>query len=108
MVTTPRLTYQDYVNLEGAERYELLDGQLILVAAPNEDHQTVRLRMIARMNAFVEEHQLGRPVRRPGHRHRCRPARLDVRLHREGSYQDSGQHQGSARPDSGNIVPLLV
>ena len=27
MVTTPRLTYQDYANLEGDERYELLDGE---------------------------------------------------------------------------------
>ena len=32
MVTTPRLTYQDYADLEGDERYELLDGELILVA----------------------------------------------------------------------------
>ena len=38
MVTTPSLTYQDYANLEGDERYELLDGELILVAAPDEDH----------------------------------------------------------------------
>ena len=29
MVTTPRLTYQDYANLEGDERYELLDGELV-------------------------------------------------------------------------------
>ena len=28
MVTTHRLTYQDYANLEGDERYELLDGGL--------------------------------------------------------------------------------
>ena len=40
MVTTPRLTYQDYANLEGDERYELLDGELILVASPNRDHQS--------------------------------------------------------------------
>ena len=65
MVTTPRLTYQDYANLEGDERYELLDGELILVAAPNEDHQTVSLRMIVRMNSFVEERQLGRIFHAP-------------------------------------------
>ena len=29
MVTTPRLTYQDYADLDGGERYELLDGELI-------------------------------------------------------------------------------
>ena len=65
MVTTPKLTYQDYANLEGDERYELLDGELILVAAPNEDHQTVSLRMIVRMNSFVEEHHLGRIFHAP-------------------------------------------
>ena len=65
MVTTSKLTYQDYANLEGDERYELLDGELILVAAPNEDHQTVSLRMIVRMNAFVEENRLGRIFHAP-------------------------------------------
>ena len=65
MVTTPKLTYQDYANLEGDERYELLDGELILVASPNEDHQTVSLRMIVRMNAFVEENRLGRIFHAP-------------------------------------------
>ena len=64
MVTT-RLTYQDYANLEGDERYELLDGELILVAAPNEDHQTASLRMIVRMNAFVNENDLGRVFHAP-------------------------------------------
>ena len=65
MVTTPRLTYQDYANLEGDERYELLDGELILVAAPNEDHQTASLRMIVRMKAFVDENDLGRVFHAP-------------------------------------------
>ena len=35
MVTTPRLTYQDYVNLEGDERYEMHDGKLILIPSSN-------------------------------------------------------------------------
>ena len=59
MVTTPRLTYQDYANLEGDERYELLDGELILVASPNRDHQTVSLRLASRMLSFVDENGLG-------------------------------------------------
>ena len=44
MVTTPRLTYQDYADLEGDERYELLDGELILIASPNRDHQMSAIR----------------------------------------------------------------
>ena len=59
MVTTPRLTYQDYADLEGDERHELLDGELILVASPNRDHQTVSLRLASRMLSFVDENDLG-------------------------------------------------
>ena len=59
MVTTPKLTYQDYANLEGDERYELLDGELILVASPNRDHQLASMRIGYRMFSFVEENDLG-------------------------------------------------
>ena len=59
MVTTPRLTYQDYVNMEGDERYELLDGELILVASPNRDHQMASMKIGYRMFSFVEENDLG-------------------------------------------------
>ena len=65
MVTTPRLTYQDYANLEGDERYELLDGELILVASPNEDHQTVSLRLASRMLSFADDNDLGRVFHAP-------------------------------------------
>ena len=65
MVTTPRLTYQDYVALEGDERYELMDGELILVAAPSEDHQTVIMELGYRMHAFVRENDLGRVIQAP-------------------------------------------
>ena len=64
MVTT-RLTYQDYIALEGDERYELMDGELILVAAPSEDHQTVIMELGYRMHAFVREHDLGRVIQAP-------------------------------------------
>ena len=62
---TPRLTYQDYSDLEGDERYELLDGVLVLLASPNEVHQTASLRMIVRTNAFVDENDLGRVFHAP-------------------------------------------
>ena len=60
MVTTPRLTYQDYADLEGDERYELLDGELILVGSPNEDHQIASVELGTQMHSFVKEHDLGR------------------------------------------------
>ena len=33
-----KLTYDDYVNLPGDDRYELIDGELISVASPSERH----------------------------------------------------------------------
>ena len=60
MVTTPRLTYQDYANLEGDERYELLDGELILVGSLNRDHQDVVMDLGFRMREFARENDLGR------------------------------------------------
>ncbi len=65
MVTTPRLTYQDYASMEGDERYELLDGELILVGSPNTDHQTVSMELGAQMHSFVKEHDLGRVFHAP-------------------------------------------
>lgn len=41
-----RLTYDDYANLLGDERYELIDGELILVAAPSEIHQAILLNLV--------------------------------------------------------------
>ena len=60
MVTTPRLTYQDYAALEGDERYELLDGRLVPVPSRNTAHQTVSIRLMTEMYFFVEENGLGR------------------------------------------------
>ena len=59
MVATPRLTYQDYANLEGDERYELLDGELILLPSPNTAHQMASMKIGYRMFSFVEENDLG-------------------------------------------------
>ena len=60
MVTTHRLTYQDYADLEGDERYELLDGRLVPVPPRNTAHQTVSIRLMTKMYFFVEENGLGR------------------------------------------------
>ena len=65
MVATPRLTYQDYVNMEGDERYELLDGELILLPSPNTAHQTVSIALGSRMHSFVKEHDLGQVFHAP-------------------------------------------
>ena len=57
MVST-KLTYADYLALPGDERYELHDGELVLVASPSEPHQRVSKRLALQMLS-VEEHGLG-------------------------------------------------
>ncbi len=59
--TKPRPTYQDYLNIPDDDRCELIDGEFILVSAPNTGHQTVEIRLGSRMYFFAEEdNDLGR------------------------------------------------
>lgn len=53
-----KLTYDDYANLPGDERYELIDGYLILVASPSERHQWTATRLY-RMMLLAEDLGLG-------------------------------------------------
>ncbi len=54
-----KLTYEDYRNTPEDERYELLDGELVMTAAPNIVHQRVSGRLEWHLRAFVEERGLG-------------------------------------------------
>ena len=58
--TAPRLTYQDYLSTSDDERYELLDGQLVMVPAPNMDHQDIVTNLGTALSVFVKEQELGR------------------------------------------------
>ena len=60
MVTAAKLTYQDYLNTPGDERYELLDGELILIASPNMAHQDVVINLGTPLSVFVKEGNLGK------------------------------------------------
>ena len=60
MVTaTRRLTYEDYANTPDDERYELIDGELIMVPGANFDHQHSQTKLVRWMAPFVDEHDLG-------------------------------------------------
>ena len=63
MVTATRtrgLTYQDYLDAPGEDtRYELLKGELVVVASPNRYHQTAATKMCTRMDSIAEENDLG-------------------------------------------------
>ena len=54
-----KLTYEDYCAAPADKRYELLDGELIMVPAPNLKHQTVQLKLTMRLGRFIEDRALG-------------------------------------------------
>ena len=59
MVTKSKYTYEDYLNTPEGERYELLDGELILVASPNEGHQMASVNLVSLMNPHAKDRGLG-------------------------------------------------
>ncbi len=54
-----RRTYEDYCATPDDERYELLNGNLMMVPAPNMKHQKVLSRLHLKLGNFAEEHGLG-------------------------------------------------
>ena len=61
MVTaTRRLTYQDYLNTPDDERYELINGELIMAPGPNMPHQDHQANLGGAMQVFVRQHRLGK------------------------------------------------
>jgi Uma2 family endonuclease len=54
-----RLTYEDYCAAPADNRYELLDGELIMVPAPNLKHQTVSAEIYAHLRQFIKAQALG-------------------------------------------------
>jgi Uma2 family endonuclease len=60
-VDLKHLTYQQYLDLpEMKARYSIVDGELVMVAAPTPDHQTVLQETFLKLDSFVREHRLGR------------------------------------------------
>ena len=56
---TVKLTYEDYRKTPEDERYELIDGELIMAAAPNMAHQRTQRKLGWRMASTVETEDLG-------------------------------------------------
>ena len=55
-----KFTYEDYLNAPEDERYELLDGELVMAPAPGELHQSVSIRLGSKLFQFVDENRLGK------------------------------------------------
>ena len=111
MVTATKLTYQDYLDTPGDERYELLDGELILVASPNRNHQTTSMELGSRMHSFAKENDLGWVFHAPydvllTESNVVQPDLLFISKERE-AHQHSRQHPGRAEPDRRNPVTII-
>ena len=55
-----RLTYADYLKTSDDERYELLNGELIMSPSPKEIHQDILSILHLQIGAFVRERSLGK------------------------------------------------
>lgn len=56
----PRFTYHDYLGLTGDERYEVIEGELLLVPSPSASHQEILLRVATLLDAHVRQRNLGK------------------------------------------------
>ncbi|MCY4080861.1 MAG: Uma2 family endonuclease [Caldilineaceae bacterium] len=56
---TTELTYEDYQKTSDDQRYELLNGALMISPSPNTAHQSVQAELGWRMAQFVREGRLG-------------------------------------------------
>ena len=56
-----KFTYRDYKNLPESEtkRYELLEGELIMVPSPNERHQSISRNLEFILYQFIRDNNLG-------------------------------------------------
>jgi Uma2 family endonuclease len=55
-----KLTYHDYVQLTDDKRYELVEGELFLVPAPNLRHQTILGKLWTSLHTHAEANHLGK------------------------------------------------
>ena len=54
-----KLTYADYLETSGEERYELLDGELVMAPAPLLYHQFILRKLLNAISVYVDEYNLG-------------------------------------------------
>jgi Uma2 family endonuclease len=58
---TGRLSYQDYLDTpEIKQRYDIVDGRMIMAPAPNLEHQAILGQLYLLVQPFVKQHGLGR------------------------------------------------
>ena len=60
-----KLTYADYLKTSDDERYELLNGELVMPPAPLTGHQMISMALASRLYLYVNEKGLGTVVAAP-------------------------------------------
>ena len=60
-----KFTYEDYLNTPEDKRYELLDGELVPIPAPEERHQSISILLGSKLVQFASENSLGRVYHAP-------------------------------------------
>jgi Uma2 family endonuclease len=63
--STIRFNYSDYLQLPGDKRYEILEGELYVVPAPNTRHQRISKRILNALIRQIEEKGLGEVFNAP-------------------------------------------
>ncbi|MEP9410331.1 MAG: Uma2 family endonuclease [Candidatus Brocadia sp.] len=58
-------TYEDYYNLDDGQRYEVIEGELIVAPAPSFKHQEVITRLVRLISNYVYEKEVGKVVASP-------------------------------------------
>lgn len=54
-----QLTYQDYCNTPDDERWELLNGELVMAPSANTPHQAIAFNLVLMLGNFVRQRGLG-------------------------------------------------
>ena len=93
-------TYEDYCNFPEDERYEIIDGELIVVAAPLRVHQGTSRNISTPLDTFVKANQLGEMYYAPNRcnpvEHKCSTAGHPVRQQRAFTHTGRRRHQRCA------------
>ncbi len=58
-------TYEDYLKLEDDKRYEVINGRLEEMPAPNFEHQDILTELLLRFRIFTKENALGKVIPSP-------------------------------------------
>ncbi|MDR2630448.1 MAG: Uma2 family endonuclease [Spirochaetaceae bacterium] len=70
-------TYADYLDWEGPERYEIINGEAFMMASPTVEHQAILRKILVKLDAFLD----GKPCE-------VFSSPLDVRLFPEEDHSD--------------------